>query len=466
MTEALLVGNNLAVLVAAAQLGEAGHDVVLLTDGRPPGGHFRGMRLEDADFDIGMVLLELLPGADDDADRADYRPGVRYDWTRFGGHVDRWLATHVPRVRTPTPEVLVDGRRWPDYLIANRLDVLAGDAFPPPPLVPREDPRHAAAKIDSPAFATLRYAEAAELNHGTVIQRRLVAPFAAKLLGQAGEDLLARYHRAGWLPLYWPETLGAACEGRPTGLAEYPFWTTATGFVGELVRSLERRLSRLPNVVVSQAQVAGLRTDERGWEVRGGDGEQWTHPRPVLGLAQERLRELLALPAVEKPSGASVLLVCCLVRSSAIGSPVGCLSVVDPEIATYRITDQDVLAGLDPAWHRVVVEAGPEVVARRAAGEEVTGSLVAEMCRLLAVPAPEPGVGVATGNDVRVLRTMSASNAIAVPTRTTVAAEEAALGELAAACGRAVLTGALLGVGATSMNDQIVQGLAAARQLG
>ncbi len=62
MADALLVGNNLAVLVAAAELGEAGRDVVLVTDGRPPGGHFRGLRVAGTDFDIGMVTLEQLGG--------------------------------------------------------------------------------------------------------------------------------------------------------------------------------------------------------------------------------------------------------------------------------------------------------------------------------------------------------------------------------------------------------------------
>jgi hypothetical protein len=152
--------------------------------------------------------------------------------------------------------------------------------------------------------------------------------------------------------------------------------------------------------------------------------------------------------------------VCLLVRGAAIAAPVGCLSVVDPEFTTYRVTDQDALAGLDPEWHRVVIEAGPEAAARQAAGEDVAAALVGELCRLLGISAE------GTGDDVRVLKTLTARNAVAVPTVDSLAADAAEHAALVAAWPSAVLTGALLGFGATSMNDQLVQGLAAAQQLG
>jgi hypothetical protein len=467
--DALLVGNNLAVLVAAAELGAAGREVVLLTDARPMGGHFRGLRLQDIDLDIGMVLLEQAgaPGspAGQVPDLASYQPRVRYDWTRFGPLVGDWQQAHVTTVRTPTPEVLLDGRRWPDHLVADRLDVLAPGDRPLPLPLSREDPRHAAGKVHSPAYDTLTYVEAAELNHGAAVHRRLIAPFAEKLLGPAHGALLARYHRAAWLPLFWPETVTAASQGRSSGLAEYPFWTTDSGFVGELVRSLERRVAELATVTVDGTEVDSVARVDGRWEVRTQGGGQWSAAAPVLGIGPERLQGLLGLPAQERQPGASVVAVCCLVRGAVIAAPVGCLSVVDPEFTTYRVTDQDALAGLDPEWHRVVIEAGPAAAARLAAGEDVTAALVAELCRLLEVRGA--GTGDDDGaRDVRILKTLTARNAITVPTVDSLAADAAVHEALVAAWPSAVLTGTLLGFGATSMNDQVVQGLAAAQQLG
>ncbi|MBN1091638.1 hypothetical protein JKP75_03045 [Blastococcus sp. TML/M2B] len=455
MPEALLVGNNLAVLVAAVELGAAGHDVVLVTDGRGPGGHFRGLRTPEADFDLGMVLLESAGSTADD-DLATYRPRVRYDWTRFGARVDRWQAELVRPVRTPTPEALVEGRRRPDHLVADRLDVLAEGGFRPPAPLPREDPRHASAKVAGAAYDALPYREAAAANHGEDIHARLVEPFAEKLLGPAAGTLLARYHRAGWLPLYWPETLAAACAGQPTGLAEYPFWTTPTGFVGDVVRTLETRLAAMPTVQVHDGAVTSLALEGSRWTAATADGS-WSSERPVLGVGADRLQTLLGLPVQERAPGASVALVCCLVRGAAITEPVGCLSVVDREYATYRVTDQDALAGLDPAEHRVVVEAGPATAARLKDGADVPGELVAELGRLLGITDPSA--------DVRVVKAVAAPGAVPAPTAASVAAEATASDALTAACPGALLTGALLGGGATSMNDQVVQGLAVAAQL-
>ncbi|MGY2127617.1 hypothetical protein [Blastococcus sp. SYSU DS0617] len=455
MPEVLLVGNNLAVLVAAAELGAAGQDVVLVTDGRGPGGHFRGLRTPEVDVDLGMVLLES-GGSTADDDLASYRPRVRYDWTRFGARVDRWQAEHVQRVRTPTPEALVEGRRRPDHLIADRLDILADGGFTPPPPLDRGDPRHAAGKVTSPAYDELLYTEAASVNHGADIQTRLIDPFAEKLLGPAREGLLARYHRAGWLPLYWPETLAAACAGRPTGLREYPFWTTSSGFVGEVVRSLEQRIAALPRVQVHDDAVTSISREGTRWTVRT-EGGAWSAERPVFGVGVDRLQSLLGLPVSERASGASVALVACLVRGSGITDPVGCLSVVDREFATYRVTDQDALAGLDPEEHRVVIEAGPATAGRLKGGVDVPAELVAELGRLLGIADPAA--------DVRVLKALAAPGAVPAPTSGSLATETAASDALAVACPGALLTGVLLGGGATSMNDQVVQGLAIAADL-
>jgi hypothetical protein len=456
MTDALLVGNNLAVLVAAAELGADGREVVLVTDGRPPGGHFRGLRLPEADFDIGMVLLEAAGDRSSDTDPTGYRPRVRYDWTRFGALVDRWQTGLVRPVRTPTPEVLVDGLRWPDHLITNRLDVLADGGFEAPPPLPRDDPRHASIKVTSPAYDQLLYCEAAQLNHGKDVQSRLIDPFGAKLLGSAYDGLLARYHRAAWLPLYWPESLTDAAAGRSSGLAEYPFWTTGSGFVGDVVRALEQRLAGMPNVQVCDATVATLTRSGDRW-VLHTDARTWTHPSPVLGVGRDRLEALLGLPVSPRAPGASVVVMCTLVRGSAMTEPVGCLSVVDRDVAAYRVTDQDLLAGRDPEWHRVTVEAGPAVAERHRSGEDTSVELQAELTRLL---------GAGPGTDaVRVIKTIAAQGAVPAPTGASLAAETAACDVLADACPGALFTGALLASGATSMNDQVVQGFAVAAQL-
>jgi hypothetical protein len=465
--DAVLVGNNLAVLVAAAELGSAGREVVLITDGRPAGGHFRGLRVADTDFDIGMVTLEQLgsgsAGPADGPDLAEYRADRRYDWTRFADLVDRWQERHVELRRVPTPEVLVEGRRWPDHLMTDRLDVVATLGSPPSTLVSRDDPAHVSNKTTGAAFDVLTYQEAAVLAHGPDVQRRLVTPFAEKVLGPALGPLLARYHRVAWLPLYWPETVADVCAGRPTAVTEHAFWTTSTGSVGELVRALERRVAALPTVTVDLATVDSLVPAAGGWQVRTSAGGVFVHPQPVLGLAHDRVAALLGIPAVPRPGGSPVTVLFALVRGSAIREPVACLLVADPEFLTYRVTDQDLAAGLDPEWRRVTVEAGPEANRLTAEGADVSVLLVAELCRLYGMDA---GTMDADHPDVRVLRTMTAAGALSVPSAAVVAADRAAAEAILDACPTALLTGALLGTAVNSLGDQVVHGLAVAQRLG
>ena len=102
----------------------------------------------------------------------------------------------------------------------------------------------------------------------------------------------------------------------------------------------------------------------------------------------------------------------CLVRAAAVRAPVGCLLVVDHDVTAYRITDQDLVAGRDAEWHRVVVEAGHDADRLAAGGVDVPAHLVGELCRILGIDAAPAADG--EHPDVRVLRTMRAQRSAAV----------------------------------------------------
>jgi hypothetical protein len=186
------------------------------------------------------------------------------------------------------------------------------------------------------------------------------------------------------------------------------------------------------------------------WTAGTQDGSVWSAPRLVLGLAPERARALIGLPPLKPLAGASVTLLLARVRGNAIGRESACLMVVDGDKAAYRLTDQDALAGRDPSWHRVVIEANPEHVARLAPDEPVETVLKRELAQLLAVDDP---------SSVQVARCLTARNALTIPNATAVAQAANSHANLVEAMSGVALTGTLLGYGAASLNDQIVQGL-------
>jgi hypothetical protein len=129
--------------------------------------------------------------------------------------------------------------------------------------------------------------------------------------------------------------------------------------------------------------------------------------------------------------------------------------VVDQDHVAYRLTDQDALAGRDPAWHRVVIEANPEYASLRSPNEPIESVLSRELTQLMAVDDP---------GGVQVSKCITARNALTIPTSVCVAQAAKSHAELVELMPEVALTGMLLGYGVASLNDQIVQGLKIAEE--
>ncbi len=452
MHDVLVVGNGLAGLICALELARAGRKVALLCDGRAPGGHFRGIQAGGLEFDIGMVMLEQGGSAQPCHDVRDYQPLRRNDWTRFGHIAAHWLQAQLPLRRVPTPSAHLDGRTFPDPIIANRLDVLAGAGFPAPaPLA--DDPLHARHKLDDGPYDGASYAEAAARNHGPALHEWLFEPFVRKLTGAGSQHFLARQHRAAWAPLYYPETLALALAGAEHGLPEYPFWVPESGCVAQWIRQMHDETVAL-GAVVEQQPLAALKQDAAGWTATSGDGSQWRAPQLVLAAPAPRCADLFGLSAPAPAPAVSVSLWFCSVPAESADDVDGCRMVIDERHAVYRITCPERQAGLDSPSLRIVAEANPDVVARRHPGVDPTDAIRAELAVLLGLASPDALV---------VHKHITAANALALPTPDKLAIDADFHARLAAAAPGAHLTGTLLGYGIASINDQIVQALQIAR---
>ncbi|HAF44188.1 MAG TPA: hypothetical protein DCK83_04390 [Gallionellaceae bacterium] len=452
----LLIGNNFAVLVGAYELARRGIRVNLLTDNKPLGGHFAGIHIGGRDFDVGMVMLEKRMQDSSSSDLRTYGASMRNDWTRFGGMAARWLDEQENLRRVPTPTCLVRGRIVPDYLISNRLDVFVGGDVSGPAPLSCDDEHHASHKTTSTAYDALSYAEAAKLNHGEALHARFIEPYIRKSLGVTSNSFLARYHRAAWVPLYYPETLSGALAGEPT-LAEYPFWTTHNGFVGQLVKNLLGELENQTNVTLVDRTVISLQWEGGQWNAAVDGGEMWSGEQLALGLTPARAHALLGTTPPVHGLSASVTLLFAIVRANAIGRAHGCLMVVDEDYAAYRLTDQDTLAGINPEWHRVVVEVRTEQLAKQYPQLDAEAALEKELRLLMAVDSED-------GNAVQVLKCIAVPNALGLPTVSVVTELRSANASFSEVTRGAALTGGLLGYGVSSFNDQLIQGLKIAEE--
>ena len=462
MYDILLLGNNLAVLVAALELAAKGRKVGLLLDGKAAGGHFGGIRLEDYEFDIGMVLFERAASVPQSVDLNSYQVGQRNDSARFVSLVADYLDRYVATIRAPTPQVIVGGRRHADFVVANRLDWF--DSLSDPEVIvheladaPIRHELHASNKLSSPAYDSASYEQASLFNHGATLHHVCFRPLCEKLLGVSPTTILARYHRLGWLPLYYPQTLTKALSGEPNCLAEYPFWSAVGGFSGEFVSKMLSALKRSSVDIVDDV-VNELKCNPDASYSVGIQGGEYQSQRLVLGSTQERASQLLLQPAPPRLDGVSVGILLGVVHRDHLLQVSSCLFVADSEFSIYRITDHDACAGLDSEWHRISVEINPAYFSRLYPNIEPArhqAQIVTELVELNVIDKPAA---------LRVLRYMCADNALPLPTAVAVqdAGRFAALNDQPGLA----LTGSLLGIGVSSLNDQIVQGLRIAEQWG
>jgi hypothetical protein len=146
----------------------------------------------------------------------------------------------------------------------------------------------------------------------------------------------------------------------------------------------------------------------------------------------------------------TVTILFALVRADAIRHSYGGLMIVDETFASYRLTDQDAMAGLSPEFHRVTIEASPEYLRRLHPGATDEVALRNELMAIMEIEEEDA---------VRVLKCMVVKNVLLLPTVGLVADMQTAYAELSELAPGAILTSHLLGYGAASLNEQIVQGL-------
>jgi hypothetical protein len=318
--------------------------------------------------------------------------------------------------------------------------------------LPAPGPLHASRKL-APDYQGVGYAEASLANHGEPLHA-LFELLANKITDRSTRDILAPWHRLAWLPLYYPETLQAAVRGDISGLPEYPFRAAREGFTGALVRELLQAMYQAGVQVVDDS-VQSLTPTDHGLTVTAGDGQQWVAPRVVMGVAQGRAGELLGV-AHAPPKGASVCILFGLIEREKLRQHDSCLLVLDAERAIYRLSNQDVAAGTQEPVCRVTVEFNPAYAAQLYPDQDEAGLLQCVSQELVAL-----GVIDEVG-DFRVLRRIQADGALPFADQALLD-YNALLREAAAGLPSVELTAGLLGMGVSSFNDQIIQGLKLAR---
>lgn len=465
----VLVGNALAVQVAALERAAAGLPTVVVNPGGPWGGYFAGVEAGGRRWDAGMVLYEFTSFAApaEAPPLASYDPLRRNDIGRFCATVQAWVARHQVTRTIAAPQMWTGERLLPDLLLANGLEALeqlpcadAARAELRATLAAREaSPLHARRKLgwtgpDAPAGGP-DAETASRLNHGEVLHDAVFAPFARKVLGRDAAHIVAAFHRIPWLPLYWPQTLLRWLDGMPQALPATAFSHPLGGRVADLCAALAAQMAASPWITLCSERVLGLDRTPAGFMLQLERRGRLVGAR--LGWAQTPRQGLAACgatPAAPAEQRLPLTLTLLRVPASARRRTIGVLHAIGSDTGFYRVSDASANAADAAPEIELVAEAGTEhLAARLGASADDTTIVRATLDELAQI-----GV-LADGTSASFSRVLRIAGALPLPTADTLNGFAGDRALLQQRLPGVELIGASAGPFATSLSDQIVGGL-------
>jgi hypothetical protein len=463
-----LVGNALAVQVAALERAACGLPTLVINPGGPWGGYFAGVNAGGRRWDAGMVMYEFtsFTAPAEAPPLASYDPLRRNDIGRFCATVQSWVARHQATRTIAMPQMWTGTRCLPDLLLANGLEALAqlpcADAVRAElrsTLAEVQGSRwHASRKLDwagqggaMPDFDTV-----SRLNHGHVLHDAVFAPFARQVLGRDAGHIAAVFHRIPWLPLYWPQTLLRWLEGTPQQLPPTEFSHPRGAAVADLCAGLSARMADSAAIELRAEKIIGIERTGDGFALQLERSGRVVAAR--LGWAQTPRQGLAAAgDSTATPPEQRLPLTLVLLRlpAAARRHAVSVLHSIDAGTGFYRVTDATHCGGaVDAPQMDVVTEANTQVLAERLGPKADDAAVVRAMLDGLA----RAGL-VAAGTQPLFAQVLRIPGALPLPTAETLDRFAADRSQLLQRLPGIELIGASAGPFATSLSDQIVGAL-------
>lgn len=449
-----VVGGTVAALVCADEAARRGREVVLSIPAGRVGGGFLPIQREGRRLDLGPRIIEL--GYDAPAGAPPpleaYRPGP-HGHRPYLALIDEFIRTLAgpDLIEIDRPRITRGGRVGIDW-------VLGGDLVDLPNLLSDEERARVvqetmqildrlgdAGLLDDPdALRVTTLADASVANHGPAFHEALFGPLVDKALPGGGENVIADLRRKVWMPLLWPRSILEACEGKLTYRPERPMHSVAGGGMGAIVERLRARIEAHPGIVV--------RGSERASSVEVRDS------RPVVVFEDASL----AMGDVILATGAE--------DAFRLAGWAGSLPRVPANFAWVDVPIDDVVLAASVLF--VVDPSIPMFRVSTNTGDARSGhvSFVCEVSSVVAGESLGP-VALKALEAIGVVRSAKAADVVAVMSGPSLVEPSfRALAQYRE--GLAVLDAARLPVdvvgagefGADSFNEQVVQGLAAARR--
>jgi protoporphyrinogen oxidase len=358
----VIVGNALAGMISALELGKKGHPVTLINPGGPLGGYFAGLTIDEVKFDAGLVKFEL-DGYANQAKWSDidtYDASKRNDVGRFMQVVKEWVLKYTPLNQLEMPKMMLQSEVYDDVILSNAYHSFAKLPFAKQAIKELTDRKvdaevHARNKAFGQRYETLDYQTASLANHGEAMHEHIISAYLKKAQCVTADKVLARYHRVPWLPLFYPETLLQSFSGETVALAPIQFHYPKSGTVGDIVSQVKQAIIANENITIVNQRVETVAQTHDGWRIDCTEGAfkakhlAWSsHPAHLL-------KALGLKPKVTPEVKSAIAVLFLKIKEEDVRNVYSLLHVLDLDQSIYRITNQTESAG-DTGDMKIVAE--------------------------------------------------------------------------------------------------------------
>jgi hypothetical protein len=256
----LIFGNSIASIVSSLSLSKNKRNkIFLLNNKRNWGGHFNTSTIKKKNFDPGMFLFEFdgytkLNSLDPKFYHLKKFSNLQLYSSKIKNFISKFIKTKKIR-----PLLFYDKKIFhKDYLISNDLEFLKKvqqykKIFKEISKINIKNLKykkiHSSQKRNSSIFATKSLKTISIANHGLTFHRQFVEPFCKKVFNDSSKNIISIYHRAAWLPLFWPETIRDVFLNKnklKTINFEYPNGCVGTTITNKIVK----KISKIKNIKI------------------------------------------------------------------------------------------------------------------------------------------------------------------------------------------------------------------------
>lgn len=446
----VVVGGNIASLVAADALASTGAQVQLFMPAGPIGGGFSCRHINGRVLQMGVRLIELDYGNTNSPPSMEtYEPGPT-GHAPFIKIVRAWIEELMDGqlFEASRPLVSYRGEVYQDIHISADLTSLPSIVGTSQAKTIAQETTHALKRfaqmgqvsIDADPWKTdLKTSSLA--NHGATFHSLLIEPLCRKLVPKGSSEIITALRRKVWMPLYYPKTLQEAALGQPLSYKPYrPFHVDGSGGCDELINRLHERVRSNPSIAVRTVGKLYSLTNMGNGQTRlvFDDQKVIDATRPVVGLSAEETFNAVGIAF--KPERLQVHLAWVEVREDLIIQNPSTVLIGDPDLAVVRISQG---GKTNPGYKLFVLELAHD------APESIEGIVRKAMS----------SSGIIDGDSPFEIIDGLKAPALVAPTKTMVENHRVSLAAFLDRGLEVELIGPILGPGVDSLNEQILQGL-------